>query len=62
MPPSTPQPVLARLSGAAIFLVVNINPGRDSEVAVRGLCSNLAGLLRTVGFRDLEGLPGQPPN
>jgi len=47
--------VLARLTGAAIFLVVNITPGRDSEVAVRGLCSNLAGLLRAVGFRDLEG-------
>ena len=49
-----PQPVVARLTRAAIFLVVNVNPEPASEAAVRALCGDLAGLLRAVGFRDLE--------
>jgi len=51
----TPQPVVARLTRAAIFLVLTINPGRESETAVRSMCGDLGGLLRAVGFRDLEG-------
>ena len=51
----TPQPVVARLTRAAIFLVLTINPGRESETADRSMCADLAGLLRAVGFRDLEG-------
>ncbi|MBB3612751.1 Dyp-type peroxidase [Rhizobium sp. BK602] len=51
----TPQPVVARLTRAAIFLVLTINPGRESETAVRSMCGDLAGLLRAVGFRDLDG-------
>lgn len=51
----TPQPVVARLTRAAIFLVLTINPGPDNERAVRSLCADLSGLLRAVGFRDLEG-------
>lgn len=43
-----------KLTCAAIFLVVRINPGRDSEVSARGLCADLSALLRAVGFRDLE--------
>src|SRR5499427_695024 len=50
-----PQAVIAPLTGAAIFLVVVLNPGQDSAEAVRHLCADLAGLVRAVGFRDLEG-------
>jgi porphyrinogen peroxidase len=50
-----PQAVVVPLTRAAIFLVLTINPGEASEIAVRGLCGDLASLLRAVGFRDLEG-------
>jgi putative iron-dependent peroxidase len=49
------QPVVAKLTRAAIFLVVTVNPGKENEAAVRALCGDLAALLRAVGFRDLEG-------
>ena len=49
------QPVAAPLARFAIFLVVAINPGPENRAAVRSLCGDLAGLLRAVGFRDLEG-------
>lgn len=55
MPSAVPQPVVAQLTRAAIFLVTTINPGGENETAVRALCSDLAALLRAVGFRDLEG-------
>lgn len=55
MPSAVPQPVVAPLTRAAIFLVVGINSGKKSEAAVRALCGDLAALLRAVGFRDLEG-------
>ena len=47
-----PQPVAAPLTRAAIFLVVTINPGADNEAAVRSLCTDLAALLRSIGFRE----------
>jgi len=50
-----PQAVIAPLTGAAIFLVVGLSPGDDSAAAVRDLCADLAGLVRAVGFRDLDG-------
>ena len=50
-----PQAVAAPLTGAAIFLVVEITPGEDSLATVRDLCADLAGLVRAVGFRDLDG-------
>jgi porphyrinogen peroxidase len=50
-PPAAPQPVAAPLTRAAIFLVVTVSPGAAAETAVRGLCGDLAGLLRSVGFR-----------
>jgi porphyrinogen peroxidase len=53
--PPEPQAVVAPLTGAAIFLVVVLNPGDDSAATVRDLCADLAGLVRAVGFRDLEG-------
>ena len=49
--PAVPQPVGAPLTRAAIFLVVTVNPGAAAETAVRGLCADLSGLLRSVGFR-----------
>jgi porphyrinogen peroxidase len=52
---ASPQPVVARLTRAAIFLVVTVNPEPEHPVAVRGFCGDLAALLRAVGFRDLEG-------
>jgi len=55
VPSVVPQPVVAKLTRAAIFLVVTINPGKDNETVVRTLCGDLAGLLRAVSFRDLEG-------
>jgi putative iron-dependent peroxidase len=50
-----PQPIATPLTRAAIFLVVTISPGEAPRAAVRALCADLPGLLRSVGFRDLEG-------
>jgi len=55
MPAAIPQPVVAPLTPAAIFLVVTVNPGPEHRAAVRAVCGDLAALLRAVGFRDLEG-------
>src|SRR6266481_163809 len=55
VPSTIPQPVVAPLTRAAMFLVVTVNAGPAAEAAVRGLCGDLAGLLRAIGFRDLEG-------
>ncbi|GAA5045169.1 Dyp-type peroxidase [Thermocatellispora tengchongensis] len=45
----TPQEVLAPLTSSAIFLVVTVDPG--GEPVVRELLPDLAGLVRSVGFR-----------
>lgn len=50
-----PQPVFAKLTRAAIFLVVTLKPEPRHEDTVRALCGDLSSLLRAVGFRDLEG-------
>jgi putative iron-dependent peroxidase len=50
-----PQAVVASLTKAAIFLVAVINPGTESEAAARQLCADLSGLVKAVGFRDLNG-------
>jgi putative iron-dependent peroxidase len=55
VPSAIPQPVVAQLTRAAIFLVVTVDPGLEHEAAVRSLCGNLAALLRAVGFRALDG-------
>jgi porphyrinogen peroxidase len=55
LPSATPQPVVAQLTRAAIFLVVTIKSGPECDAVVRGLCGDLAALLRAVGFRDLGG-------
>jgi len=55
VPSTVPQPVDAQLTRAAIFLVVTIKSEPEFVTVVRALCGDLAALLRTVGFRDLEG-------
>ncbi len=55
MPDAVPQSIVVPLTRAAIFLVVTINPGKESHDSVRGLCADVSGLLRAVGFRNLEG-------
>ncbi len=50
-----PQPVLAPLTSAAIFLVVCIKPDRESYRTVRSLCADLPAIFRAVDFRRIEG-------
>jgi len=49
------QAVAAPLTRAAIFLVVTLKPGLDARATLRSFCGDLAGLLRAVEFRDIEG-------
>jgi porphyrinogen peroxidase len=49
-----PQPVLAPLTRAAIFLVVTVKPEPESYATLRSFCGDLAGLIRAVEFRDIE--------
>ena len=53
-PDVVPQPVLAPLTRAAIFLVVCIKPDSESHAAVRSLCGDLPGIYRAVDFRRIE--------
>ena len=53
-PPPVPQAVTAKLTGAAIFLVMTVKPGAEAETAVRGLCADMSSLVRAIGFRDLN--------
>jgi porphyrinogen peroxidase len=55
MSSAIPQPVVAPLTRAAIFLVVTLKPDPQHRQAIRALCGDLAELLRAVGFRDLNG-------
>ena len=50
-----PQLVVGPLTRAAIFLVVCIRPEEDAYALVRSFCADLAGLIRAVEFRDVEG-------
>jgi len=50
-----PQPVVAPLTKAAIFLVVTANPIAEGRRAIHSFCGNLAALVRSVGFRELDG-------
>jgi putative iron-dependent peroxidase len=49
------QLVSSPLTRSAIFLVVTIKPGDGNRAAVLSLCADLSPLLRSIGFRDLEG-------
>jgi putative iron-dependent peroxidase len=48
-----PQSVLMPLTGAAIFLVVGIEPG--GEATTRALLERITGLTRGIGFRVPDG-------
>src|SRR5580658_2420340 len=48
------QPVSLPLTRAAIFLVLTVRPSDENRAAVLALCTDLSGLLRAVGFRDLD--------
>jgi porphyrinogen peroxidase len=50
-----PQPVVATLTRAALFLVVTVRSEPEHDAAVRALCGDLSSLLRAVGFRNLDG-------
>jgi putative iron-dependent peroxidase len=49
-----PQPILAALTRAAIFLVVTVNPEAESCETMRSFCADVAGLIRAVEFRDID--------
>lgn len=53
-PGPIPQPVLAPLTSAAIFLVASIKPDRESYATVRSFCADLPGIFRAVDFRRIE--------
>ncbi len=53
--PIEPQSVDAPLSRAAVFLVVTITPGDEAASLARDVISDIGGLVRSVGFRDLNG-------
>jgi porphyrinogen peroxidase len=53
--PIEPQTVNAPLSRAAIFLVVRIGDSDEALATVRDVISDIGGLVRAVGFRDLGG-------
>jgi len=48
-----PQAVLTPLTEAAMFIVVTVDPGAETEV--RELLADVSGLKRSVGFRVPEG-------
>jgi porphyrinogen peroxidase len=50
VPAPLPQPVLALLTPAAIFLVATID--EDGEQAVHDALPDISGLVRAIGFRD----------
>ncbi len=46
------QPVTAKLSRSAIFLVATLDEGAQSVHTVRSFCADLAAFVRAVGFRE----------
>jgi len=55
VPAITSQAVDARLTSAAIFLVVTLDAGaQQAETIARGLCADLSSLVRGVGFRATD--------
>lgn len=52
---SSPQPVTAGLTRAAIFLVVTLKPDTQASARVRAVCGDVATLVRSIGSRVLDG-------
>ncbi len=55
MPVIVPQSIVAKLTRAAIFLVVDLQPAPSHEAVVKDLCGDMSSLLRGIGFRDSNG-------
>ena len=53
--PIEPQNIDAPLSQAAVFLVVTVRAGAEAMKHARGVVADISSLVRTVGFRDLQG-------
>jgi porphyrinogen peroxidase len=53
--PIEPQSIVAPLSRAAVFLVLTVGSAPDAIQRVRGVIADIGGLVRAVGFRDLQG-------
>jgi putative iron-dependent peroxidase len=51
VPAIVTQPVAARLTHAAIFLVMTLKPDTDCRAPVVALCGDMSSLLRAIGFR-----------
>jgi putative iron-dependent peroxidase len=49
------QKVLAPLTSAAVFLVVTIKPDEQGDAAMRAMGEDIGALVRSIGFRHLEG-------
>lgn len=52
---SSPQPVTAGLTRAAIFLVVTLKPDTQASGCARAVCGDVATLVRSIGSRVLDG-------
>jgi putative iron-dependent peroxidase len=52
--PIEPQSIDTPLTRSAVFLVCTITDDATSADTVRGVLSDVAGLVKTVGFRDLQ--------
>ena len=52
---AVPQPVAKSLTRAAIFLLVTVKPTDAACATVKAFCGDVSALIRSVGFRDLEG-------
>ncbi|WP_348787432.1 Dyp-type peroxidase [Leifsonia sp. NPDC080035] len=52
--PIEPQSVDAPLSRAAVFLVLTVAPTDEAAATVKDVLSDISGLVKTVGFRDLN--------
>ncbi len=52
---SSPQPVTAGLTRAAIFLVVTLKPDTQASACARAVCGDVATLVRSIGSRVLDG-------
>jgi porphyrinogen peroxidase len=53
--PIEPQSIIAPLSREAVFLVLSIGNAPEAIQRVRRVIADIGGLVRTVGFRDLQG-------
>ncbi len=53
--PIEPQSIITPLSRAAVFLVLCIGNTPEAVQRVRSVIADIGGLVRAVGFRDLQG-------